>query len=97
MKIAEPAPLDGDSVSYEGAPVAEVQVEDLEYRVDAGLGSIVAISRRVAGTSTWAPVAQGKWDGVRLRAKALDHPIVSSLERALVQAMADRDERSSWG
>ncbi len=92
MKIAEPTVLDSDSVSYEAAPVAEAQVEDLEYRVDAGLGSIVAISSRPAGTSGWVPIAQGRWDGVRLRAKALGHPVVSSLERALAEAMRAQQE-----
>jgi hypothetical protein len=95
MKNAEPVPLDADTVSYDSPPVAEVQVDELEYRVDAGLGSIVAISHRVAGTSTWAPITQGKWDGVRLRAKALEHPVVALLERALSQAM--KDDRTTWG
>ena len=80
----------GESVSYEGAPVAEVQIDDLEYRVDAGLGAVVAISRREAGSSTWAPIAQGRWDGVRLRAKSLGHPVTSALERAL--SLVQRDE-----
>ncbi len=91
MKVEDSTALDGDSVSYEAAPVAEVEVNGLEYRVDAGLGSVVAISQREAGTSTWVPVAQARWDGSRLRAKALGHPVVQSLERALVQAMADRE------
>jgi hypothetical protein len=95
MKIVEPAVLDGDSVSYDGAPVAEVQVEDVEYRVDAGLGSLVAISQRATGECTWLLVAQGKWDGVRLKARPLEHPVVASLERALAQAM--KDQATSWG
>lgn len=80
----------GESVSYEAAPVAEVQVGELEYRVDAGLGTAVAISRREAGASVWAPIAQGRWDGVRLRAKALEHPVTSALERAL--SLVQRDD-----
>jgi hypothetical protein len=88
------ATLDEDSVSYEAAPVAEVEIDGLEYRVDAGLGSVVAISRREAGTSSWAPVAQARWDGVRLRAKSLEHPVVATLERALARAMANRE--GSW-
>ena len=81
-----------DSVSYEASPVAEVEIEDVQYRVDAGLGSAVAISRREAGAFTWAPVAQGKWDGVRLRVKSLGHPVTAALERALMLAMAQLKE-----
>src|SRR5579871_3596828 len=73
MNPADSAALDGDSISYDAAPVAEVELDGVEYRVDAGLGSLVAISRREAGTSSWAPVAQARWDGVRLRAKSLGH------------------------
>jgi hypothetical protein len=94
MNLDESAALDGDSISYDAAPVAEVEIDGLEYRVDAGLGSVVAISRREAGTSSWAPVAQARWDGVRLRAKSLEHPVVSTLERALSRAMANRE--GSW-
>ena len=79
-----------DSVSYDAAPVAEAQVGDLEYRVDAGLGAIVAISRREAGASAWTPIAQGRWDGVRLRARALEHPVTAALEHALL--LARREE-----
>ena len=89
IESTDPQVPAGESVSYEGAPVAEVQVGDLEYRVDAGLGVAVAISRREAGSSTWVPVAQGRWDGVRLRAKSLEHPVTSALERALVLAKQD--------
>lgn len=94
MIVDDSAALDENSISYEAAPVAEVEIEGLEYRIDAGLGSVVAISRREAGTSSWVPVAQARWDGVRLRAKSLGHPIVSTLERALALAMANRE--GSW-
>ena len=91
MNLDDSKALDGDSISYDAAPVAEVEIDGLEYRVDAGLGALVAISQREAGTSSWAPVAQARWDGVRLRAKSLGHPVVATLERALSRAMADRE------
>ena len=94
MNPNDSAALDADSISYEAAPVAEVEVDGLEYRVDAGLGSIVAISQREVGACSWVPVTQARWDGVRLRAKALGHPVVALLERALVQASANRE--GSW-
>ena len=89
IETTDPQVPDGESVSYDGAPVAEIRVGDLEYRVDAGLGAVVAISRREAGASTWVPVAQGRWDGVRLRAKALEHSVTSALERALMLVKQD--------
>jgi len=96
MNLNDSAAPDGDSISYEGSPVAEVEVEGIEYRVDAGLGSIVAISRRDVGASAWLPIAQGRWDGVRLKAKSLEHPVVASLERALAQARAAADGGEAW-
>ncbi|HVW29417.1 MAG TPA: hypothetical protein VHC69_28825 [Polyangiaceae bacterium] len=94
MNFSDSNALDADSVSYDAAPVAEIEVDGLEYRVDVGLGSAVAISQREVGASRWVPVAQARWDGVRLRAKTLGHPIVASLERALAQAAANRE--GSW-
>src|SRR5207244_10645033 len=90
MEIPQDQPLSADMVSYESAPVAEVQIDDMEYRVDTGLGSVVAISRRAAGASSWVPIAQGRWDGVRLRARALEHAVTAPLERALARAMAEQ-------
>ncbi|HVU03031.1 MAG TPA: hypothetical protein VHE30_14825 [Polyangiaceae bacterium] len=82
------------AVSYEGAPIAEVEHEGLEYRIDPGRGSAVAISRREAGTFQWAFVMEGRWDGVQLKAKGLGYPVVSALSSALSQAMRVREE--SW-
>lgn len=92
MNLPQEAALDADTVSYEAAPLAEVQVDELEYRIDPGLGSFVAISQREVGTSTWTPVAQGRWDGVRLKAKPLGYPITTALERAIALAMKQRAE-----
>ncbi len=92
MDVPREAALDADTVSYEAAALAEVQVDHLEYRIDPGLGSVVAISQREVGTSKWTPIAQGRWDGVRLKAKALGYPVTAALERAIALAMKQRDE-----
>jgi hypothetical protein len=92
MEFAENGQLDADAVSYDAAPLVEIQVGEVDYRVDTGLGAVVAISQRDTGTSTWSPVAQGRWDGVRLKAKTLGHPVKSALERAIALAMKDREE-----
>jgi hypothetical protein len=90
--------MDGDreltqTVNYDESPLAELSVGEVEYRVDPGLGSAVAISQRGAGEWTWVAVGEGRWDGSRLRAKGLGHPVVSELERALVKATREFQDR----
>ncbi|MBI3200172.1 MAG: hypothetical protein HYZ29_01440 [Myxococcales bacterium] len=80
------------SVNHDETPIVELEIEGVDYRIDTGFGSALAISSRACGTWDWAVLAEGRWDGVRLRAKPLDRPLVAVLERALAAAMADRDE-----
>lgn len=82
--------LSAESVSYEEAPIAELEVSGFEYRIDPGRGSAVAISRREPGSWDWAPLIEGRWDGSRLRAKGLDSEIVTALGAALGAAMRER-------
>lgn len=81
--------LDLPAVNYDDAPIVEAHVDGIDYRIDVGFGSIVAISTRAEGTWTWTHTAEGKWDGRRLRAKALDYPVVAALTEALARVMAD--------
>jgi hypothetical protein len=74
---------EADLVSYEGAPIAQLELDGREYRVDVGRGSAVAISEREAGSVKWAFVTEGKFDGLRLKAKALSFPVVNALATAL--------------
>ena len=78
------------SVSYDGAPVAQIEVDGVSYRVDAGRGSAVAISRRHEGSWEWTLLLEGKWDGVRLKAKGIDRDVVIALERALAEATREQ-------
>jgi hypothetical protein len=82
--------VSAESVSYEEAPLAELEVDGVAYRVDPGRGSSVAVSRRESGSWDWTPVTEGRWDGSRLRAKGLEHPIVTALADALGVAMRER-------
>lgn len=82
-----------DAVNYDDAPVAELELEGYQYRVDPGRGSAVAISKREAGQWAWTTVSEGRWDGSRLRAKGLGHPVVAQLECALAQAMRQFRDR----
>jgi hypothetical protein len=79
-----------DSVSYEEAPLTEIEVDGIDYRLDPGRGCSVAVSRRIPGTWDWTPVAEGRWDGSRLRAKGLEPEIVAALADALGAAVRAR-------
>jgi len=82
---------DFPAVDYDFPPIAELEIDGTLYRLDAGFRGAVAVSGRTAGTWTWALVAEGKWDGVRLKAKALDRAVVSRLEQALRAANEHTD------
>ena len=83
-------------VSYEDSPVAQVEHAGIEYRVDPGRGSAVAISSRDVGSARWTFVTEARFDGLRLKAKALAHPVVSALETALKAAVRAQNEQA-WG
>jgi len=91
----QPTENPGSSVNYDEAPLVQHQVDGVVFRIDAGHGSAVAVSSRPEGGWDWQWVAEGKWDGSRLRVKGLGHPVSSSLERALALAMKERVE-SGW-
>lgn len=78
------------SINYDDVPIAELEVEGIPYRLDADRGSTVAISRSAPGSWDWTPVAEGRWDGSRLRARGLDRPVVVALAAALAEAMRNR-------
>lgn len=79
------------AVDYDFAPIAEVEVNETQYRVDAGFRGAVAISARSSGSWSWSVVAEGRWDGLSLKAKTLDRPIVMELEKALRAAATSTD------
>lgn len=80
------------TVHYEGPPIAEQEIDGVDYRVDAGRGSLVAVSRRQSGTWAWVLAGEGRWDGVRLKVKGLEYAVVARLGQALAQAMRDSNE-----
>ena len=87
MEMTEDLAASPGTVNYDEQPVAEAEIEGVEYRVDPGHGSAVAISRREVGTWDWVFVMEGRWDGVRLKARGLGHAIVDVLGCALARAM----------
>ena len=80
-----------ESVNYDDAPIAQTEIDGVDYRVDPGLGSVVAISQRPARSWEWTFVTEARWDGRRLRAKGLEHSAATELARALAHAMNERD------
>jgi len=85
--------LSADEVNYDEAPIVVLEIDGIEYRIDTGHGSAVAISQRQQGTWDWAPLTEGRWDGSRLRAKCLTHEVNAALADALRSAMSEREER----
>ncbi len=92
MKNIEKPMVTERNISYDEAPVAEATVGAVDYRVDAGLGNRVAISGRAEGTWRWAFLAEGQWDGSRLRASGVDHAVRGPLGEALSQSTTESDE-----
>lgn len=86
MNEVDLSPSEVRCVNFDEAPIAVAEVEGIDYRVDVGHGSLVAISQRPAGTWDWLPVAEGRWDGSRLKAKSLSHDVNAALTSALVVA-----------
>jgi hypothetical protein len=83
MQTQEASPDAESAIDYDFPPVAELELEGTQYRVDVGARSAIAVSGRATGTWTWALLTQGSWDGVRLKAKGLERLTVAALEKAL--------------
>lgn len=73
-----------ESINYDSDPVIEVELEGVDYRLDAGKqGTALCISSRPAGTWDWQFLAEAKWDNLNLRCKELPRPTREELGRAL--------------
>jgi hypothetical protein len=76
------------SISYDGPPLVEVEIEGVEYRLDAGKqGTALCVSTRTPGSYDWQFLSEARWDGRDMRVKVLDRPIVQELARALRAAV----------
>lgn len=77
-------------VNYDSAPVAEAELDGIDYRVDTGKqGTALCISSRASGTWDWTFESEARWDGSTLRARTIDRPVLLKLSQALREAMAD--------
>jgi hypothetical protein len=83
-------PTTSENINYDSAPLIQLELDGIEYRVDAGKqGTALSISTREAGTYGWAFGGEGRWDGSDLRAKAFERAILRPLSVALKDALAD--------
>lgn len=78
-------------VNYDEAPVLELELSGTIYRLDAGRGSVLAVSRRKPGSWDWSLWTEARWDGSRLRSKAFDFEVGNALGRAVAELMRGGD------
>lgn len=90
--ISPIASASASPVNYESPPLVELQVDEADYRVDAGKqGTALCISTRKTGTWDWSFVGEARWDVRSLRSKALGRDVLEPLSKALAAALADSD------
>jgi len=77
-------------VNFDEAALVELELEGVDYRVDAGrAGTALCISRRESGTWDWAFVGEARFAAHVLRCKGLDRGVLDPLSRALRSALED--------
>jgi len=77
-------------VNYDSAPVAEAELDGIDYRIDTGRqGTALCISSRASGTWDWTFESEARWDGSSLRSKVIERPVLVKLSEALRAAMVD--------
>jgi hypothetical protein len=77
-------------VNYDSEPVLEVNLGELDYRLDSGKdGTALCVSQRIAGSWDWDFVGEAKWDSTMLRCKELHRSIREELSRELRQLNSD--------
>ena len=84
--------INSDSVNYDSTSLVEVQIEGVDYRLDAGKqGTALCISTRPAGSWDWSFGGEARWDVGSLRCKAFDRRTLDELSRAFKTALENAD------
>jgi hypothetical protein len=94
LQGAQEAPPEADdgSVNYEESPLIELQIDGIDYRLDAGrAGTALCISTRPSGTWSWVFRGEARWQAKVLRCKAFDRTVLSELSKALDEAATDSE------
>jgi hypothetical protein len=77
-----------EAVNYEGVALVELEIEGVDYRLDAGKqGTALCVSTRPHGTHDWEFLSEARWDGRDLRTRALERGVATQLSHALAQAI----------
>lgn len=80
------------SISYDGPPLVEVELDGVQYRLDPGKqGTALCVSTRAPGSYDWQFLSEARWDGRDMRVKSLDRAILVELSKALREAMESAD------
>lgn len=88
--ITEPMNSEPAVVNYDSEPLLEVELEGLQYRLDAGKqGTALCVSSRESGSWDWTFLGEAKWDAMSLRCKGLERATREQLAKALKETMAD--------
>ena len=81
-----------DAINYESAPLVEVEIEGVDYRLDAGKqGTALCISTRPSGSWDWSFGAEARWDVGSLRSKAFERRTLDQLSKAFKLALENAD------
>ena len=81
-----------EPVNYESAPLVELEIDDTQYRVDAGKqGTALCISTRKAGSWDWSFGGEARWDVGSLRCKAFERRTLDQLSSAFKAALENAD------
>ena len=74
-------------VNYDSAPILELEIEGVDYRLDSGKqGTALCISTRASGSWGWAFAGEARWDG-DLRSKAFERQTLVTLSKAFREAL----------
>jgi hypothetical protein len=81
--------LANSAVNFDGAPLAEVTLDETDFRIDSGKqGTAFSVSSRPTGTWDWTFRGEARWDGSALRSRALERRILVELSSALSGALS---------
>jgi len=75
-----------ERIDYERGALVELEIEGVEYRLDAGRhGTSLCISGRVPGLTRWRVLGEARWNGRSLRARAVEPVIAERLSAAFAR------------
>jgi hypothetical protein len=81
-----------EAVNYESPALVEVEIEGVDYRLDAGKqGTALCISTRPVGSWDWSFGGEARWDVGSLRSKGFERRTLDQLSRAFKAALENAE------